>query len=164
MFYLFVLISVIFFLFIWKMRKRCIREKELLLQQKKDEEVHKFEEEFWKMAEERKRLYLLNGGVDIENKTVFDFTNDSELLKRTITYAFKSPNSSSNSYYESSNMSIEELYKWNKTATKWERLNILMAFAEITDNNKIKDAIIFERKLFDEYCVEMFNRFRIIVN
>ena len=61
-------------------------------------------------------------------------------------------------------MSIEEFYEWNKTTTKWGRLNILTAFAEITDNNKIKDAVIFERELFDEYCVEMFNRFRIIVN
>ena len=163
-FFLLFLICVIVFLFIWKMRKRYIRKKELILQKKKDEKVHKFEEEYRKMAEERKRLYILNGGVDIENKTVFDFTNDPKLLKRTIAYAFKGALSSSFSNYESSNMSIEEFYEWNKCANKWGRLNILMDFAEITDNSKIKEAVIFERKLFSEYCVEMFNRFRIIVD
>lgn len=146
------------------MRKHCTRKKEMILQQQKDEEEREFAEEYWEKAKERKRLYILNGGVDIENKTVFDFTNDPKLLKRTIAYAFKGVLSSSISNYESSNMSIEEFYEWNKCANKWGRLNILMDFAEITDNSKIKEAVIFERKLFSEYCVEMFNRFRIIVN
>ena len=146
------------------MRKQCIRKKEKILQQQKDEEERKFAEEYWEKAKERKHLYLINGGVDIENKTVFDFTNDPKLLKRTIAYAFKGALSSSISNYESSNMSIEEFYEWNKCANKWGRLNILMDFAEITDNSKIKEAVIFERKLFSEYCVEMFNRLRISVD
>ena len=162
-FFLLFLICVIVFLFIWKMRKRYIRKKELILQKKKDEKVHKFEEVYRKMAEERKRLYILNGGVDIENKTVFDFTNDPKLLRKLIDHFFAPPFSSKNPYHTASKMSIDEFYNWNKEG-RWGQLNALRDFAAITGNEKLMDAIEFEHQLFVEYCVEMMNRFGIIVN
>ena len=155
---LMILISILTFFVIWIIQRQVKKSKEKIFKQKTDAEIHKFEKEFWANARERKLLYLKKGGLNIEHKTVFDFTQDPKLLKKLIVYTFKSH------YDKSSEMSIEDFYELNLKGNRWVQLDMLMSLAEITDNQNLKEAIIFEKELFEEYCVEMFNRFGIIVN
>ena len=158
---LMILISILTFLAVWIIQRQVKKCKEKILKQKTDAEIHEFEKEFWAKAHEHKLLYYKNGGLNIENKTVFDFTQDPELLKRLIAYAF---NPFKNPSDKDSDMSIEDFYEWNVKGTRWGQLNMLKSLAELTDNKNLKDAVTFEHNLFDEYCVEMMNRFGIIIN
>lgn len=161
---LIVFISILTFFVIWIIQRQVKKNRAKIFQQKTDAEIHEFGKDFWAKAHERKLLYYKNGGLNIENKTVFDFTQDHELLKRLIAYAFKNRHPFENPDDKSSEMSIKDFYEWNIKGTRWGQLNMLRSLAEITDNKNLKDAVIFEHNLFDEYCVEMMNRFGIIVN
>ena len=153
-----VLPSILTLFVVWFIQRRVKKGREIILKQKTDAEIHEFEKKFWAKAHERKLLYHKKGGLNIENKTVFNFTQDPKLLKKLIAYTFRNP------YDKSSEMSIEDFYELNLKGNRWAQLNMLMSLAEITDNHNLKEAIIFEKELFGEYCVEMFNRFGIIVN
>jgi hypothetical protein len=160
---LIVLICLLTF-FIWFIQKWIEKKREIILQQKTEAEIRKFQKEFWDKAHDRKHFYYQNGGLNIENKTVFDFNQNPEILKRLITFAFKKRTSFESLSDKSSEMSIEDFYEWNVKGTRAGQLNMLMDLAEITDNEKLKHAVIFEQEIFDEYCNEMANRFGIIIN